>query len=203
MDKDSIFIPGDIICPADNNYISGNGTVTRKNTIYASIAGKCNFQKIEDGKTVVEIRLKNSHNQNIVPTIDCLVAARITNVNPRFCKCAIISVDDVLLPESFRGLIRKEDARATEKDKVELYKSFRPGDIILARVLSLGDAQAYLLTTAENELGVVSATSESGETMIPISWCEMQCPKTLAKENRKVARVHKDYIINSLVTEAE
>lgn len=84
-----------------------------------------------------------------------------------------------------------------------MYKSFRPGDIILARVLSLGDAQAYLLTTAENELGVVSATSESGETMIPISWCEMQCPKTLMKENRKVARVHKDYILNSLVTEGE
>lgn len=41
-------------------------------------------------------------------------------------------------------------------------KSFRPGDIVMARVISLGDAQSYLLSTAENELGVVIATSEGG-----------------------------------------
>ena len=55
-------------------------------------------------------------------------------------------------------MIRKEDVRATEKDRVEMYRSFRPGDISLARVISLGDAMVgYLLTTAENELGVVIA----------------------------------------------
>lgn len=51
----------------------------------------------------------------------------------------------------FVCLFSKEDIRATEKDKVEIYKSFRPGDIVLAKVISLGDAQSnYLLTTAEN-----------------------------------------------------
>ena len=44
-----------------------------------------------------------------------------------------------------------------------MYKCFRPGDIVIARVISLGDAQSYLLTTAENELGVVIATSEAGD----------------------------------------
>ncbi|KAH0508253.1 Exosome complex component CSL4 [Microtus ochrogaster] len=85
--------------------------------------------------------------------------------------------------------------RATEKDKVEIYKSFRPGDIVLAKVISLGDAQSnYLLTTAENELGVVVAHSESGVQMVPISWCEMQCPKTHTKEFRKVARVQPEFL---------
>ena len=28
-----------------------------------------------------------------------------------------------------------------------------------------------------------------GAAMVPISWCEMQCPKTRAKEHRKVAKV--------------
>jgi len=47
-----------------------------------------------------------------------------------------------------------------------------------------------LLTTAENELGVVIAKSEAaGEKMVPISWTEMQCPKTYIKELRKVAKV--------------
>ena len=46
-----------------------------------------------------------------------------------------------------------------------MYKSFRPGDIVLARVLTL-HTQTYLMSTAENELGVVFAKSESGKTNI-------------------------------------
>lgn len=30
--------------------------------------------------------------------------------------------------------------------------------------------------------------------MDPISWCEMKCPKTLAIEHRKVAKVQPKYI---------
>ncbi|XP_070772600.1 exosome complex component CSL4 isoform X3 [Enoplosus armatus] len=85
--------------------------------------------------------------------------------------------------------------RKNEGEEVETYKSFRPGDIVLAKVISLGDVQSnYLLTTAENELGVVVAHSEAGSQMIPISWCEMQCPRTHAKEFRKVARVQPEYL---------
>ena len=58
-------------------------------------------------------------------------------------------------------------------------------------MLSLGEATSgYLVTTAENELGVVIARSEvSGVKMIPVSWTEMQCPKTYNKEYRKIAKV--------------
>lgn len=42
---------------------------------------------------------------------------------------------DIVLAEPFRGQLRKEDVRATEKDRVEMYKCFRPNDIILARVV--------------------------------------------------------------------
>ncbi|KAL3654020.1 hypothetical protein CASFOL_003701 [Castilleja foliolosa] len=55
--------------------------------------------------------------------------------------------------------------------------------------LSLGDARAYYLSTAKNELGVVSAESAAGETMVPISWTEMQCPSTGQIEPRKVAKI--------------
>ena len=54
---------------------------------------------------------------------------------------------------------------------MEIYKSFRPGDIVQARVTSLGDSQSYFLTTAENELGVVFAMSESGT----VSWSGLIC----------------------------
>lgn len=56
-------------------------------------------------------------------------------------------------------------------------------------MLSLGDAQSYILSTAEDELGVVDAQSEAGAAMIPVSWIEMQCPLTYNREFRKVAKV--------------
>nr|KAF6303747.1 exosome component 1 [Myotis myotis] len=95
----------------------------------------------------------------------------------------------------FEELSARKMSELLKKTRVEIYKSFRPGDIVLAKVISLGDAQSnYLLTTAENELGVVVAHSESGVQMVPISWCEMQCPKTHTKEFRKVARVQPEFL---------
>lgn len=64
----------------------------------------------------------------------------------------------------------------------------------------------YHLSTAENELGVVIATAEGspqGISMVPISWSEMQCPKTLTKEPRKVARVIPENINQKLFTTTE
>ncbi|CAG2224562.1 GALC [Mytilus edulis] len=192
MSAPRICVPGQRICHIENGTTAGNGTYQRNGFIYSSIAGYLKTDKTDDGQVLIEV--KRDIEQNAVPSVDAVVTARVTNVNPRFCKCLILSVGKIGLREPFRGQIRKEDVRATEKDKVEMYKSFRPGDIIVARVLSLGDAHSYLLTTAENELGVVMATSEAGANMDPISWCEMKCPKTLAIEHRKVAKVQPKYI---------
>jgi len=57
---------------------------------------------------------------------------------------------------------RLQDVLATEVDKVVMYDCFRPGDVVRAEVVSLGDARSYHLTTARNELGVVHATSIAG-----------------------------------------
>ncbi|KAL9936697.1 hypothetical protein V8E36_004765 [Tilletia maclaganii] len=61
----------------------------------------------------------------------------------------------------FTGVIRAQDVRATEKDKVRLADCFRVGDIVRASVISLGDARSYFLSTAENRLGVIYAISSS------------------------------------------
>lgn len=47
--------------------------------------------------------------------------------------------------------------------QVEIYSSFRPGDLIRAQVVSLGDSRSYFLSTARNDCGVVYAKSTSGE----------------------------------------
>lgn len=130
----------------------------------------------------------------MVPVAGDVVTAKVTVVNQRFAKCLILCVRDVTLNHFYRGLIRREDVRATDKDRIEMYKCFRPGDIILARVMPQVELNCYQLTTAENELGVVVATAKEvsntcGTTMVPVSWDTMQCPKSLVKEPRKVAKI--------------
>ncbi|KAL4920568.1 exosome component EXOSC1/CSL4-domain-containing protein [Aspergillus aurantiobrunneus] len=88
----------------------------------------------------------------------------------------------------FQALIRKEDVRAVEKDRVAMDEMFRVGDIVRGTVISLGDQSFYYITTARNDLGVVMARSESGNMMFPVSWKEMRDPVTGAAEQRKVAR---------------
>nr|CAD1830858.1 unnamed protein product [Ananas comosus var. bracteatus] len=123
------------------------------------------------------------------PATGSIVVARVTKVMARMASADIMCVESKAVREKFTGIIRQQDVRATEIDKVDMYQSFRPGDIVRALVLSLGDARAYYLSTAKNELGVVSAQSIAGGTMIPISWTEMQCPLTGQVEQRKVAKV--------------
>lgn len=62
------------------------------------------------------------------------------------------------------------------------------GDVVRARVISLGDERSYYLSTARNELGVVMATSEAGNVMVPVSWREFEDSVTGTRESRKVAK---------------
>ncbi|CAN1233906.1 Exosome complex component CSL4 [Linum perenne] len=124
-----------------------------------------------------------------VPETGSVVIARVTKVMAKMASADIMCVGPKSVREKFTGIIRQQDVRATEIDKVDMHLSFRPGDIVKALVLSLGDARAYYLSTAKNELGVVSANSTAGATMVPISWTEMQCPLTGQIEKRKVAKV--------------
>ncbi|RSH84566.1 exosome 3'-_5 exonuclease subunit ski4 (Csl4) [Apiotrichum porosum] len=90
--------------------------------------------------------------------------------------------------EELTGVVRVADIRLTERDKVKIGECFRLGDIVKAKVLSLGDARSYYLSTAANELGVVYATSEDGHPLLPVSYQEMEDPQTGKTEKRKVAK---------------
>ncbi|AQZ14608.1 CSL4 (YNL232W) [Zygosaccharomyces parabailii] len=94
------------------------------------------------------------------------------------------------LGETFRGIIRSQDVRATERDTVKMIESFKPGDIVRAQVLSLGDGTNYYLSTAKNELGVVFARASNGAAglMYALDWQTMACPSTGATEKRKCAK---------------
>ncbi|KAJ8868457.1 hypothetical protein PR048_029985 [Dryococelus australis] len=147
------------------------------------------------------IEVHSSNDQSIVPAPGDIVTAKVTVVGQRFCKCMIKCIRNTVLTRPYRGMLRKEDVRATEKDSVEMIKCFRPGDIILARVVSflpITEVQSYNLSTAENELGVVIAHSEAGGhqssqrfngLMYHISWGEFMYPVAGTYYSRLVAKL--------------
>jgi len=120
------------------------------------------------------------------PTVGAIVTATVVKTNIRTVNLEISP--RAPLTETFSGLLRASDVRSSDIDSVELHKCFRPGDIVRARVLSLGDQRAYYLTTAEDELGVVKARSaRTGSVLVPLDRKTVVCPETNETEERKAA----------------
>ncbi|KAI7823281.1 hypothetical protein BC939DRAFT_451594 [Gamsiella multidivaricata] len=168
-------------------YAAGAGTYSHQDFLYASVVGLKQITRTSDHE-LPTMSVQRENTQSAMPDIDTIVTCKVVRVNPRFAAVSIMVVDGKPCTDDFQGIIRVQDVRATEKDKVKIYNSFRPGDIVRAQVISLGDARSYYLSTAANELGVIFGTSVAGGSLVPISWQEMQCTKTKAIEPRKCAK---------------
>ncbi|KAG6922303.1 exosome component 1, partial [Chelydra serpentina] len=158
---------GERLCSLEQG-AAGSGTYTRHGHVCAALAG-CLAKTSEDGALPVVSVVRDAESQ-FLPDVGAIVTCKVCSINSRFAKVHILYIGSTPLKSAFRGTIR-----------------------VLG--ISLGDMQSnYLLSTGENELGVVVAHSEAGAQMVPISWCEMQCPRTHSKELRKVARVQPEFL---------
>ncbi|KAE8450969.1 hypothetical protein EG329_005409 [Mollisiaceae sp. DMI_Dod_QoI] len=209
----SIAVPGQLLGSA-SDYVPGPGTHIHNANLYASILGpvtKTNPPKpvgpqkrptkitpaapaalptlsIERSTSTPVVKDGGAKKAEILPEVNSTVICKVTRINTKQATVAILVVGDTVLDGEWQGVIRVQDVRATEKDKIKVFESFRPGDIVRAVVISLGDQANYYLSTASNHLGVIMATSEAGNTMYPVSWKEYKDPETGASENRKVAK---------------
>lgn len=93
--------------------------------------------------TVVSV--ESPRTPSILPKAGDIVTAKITVVNPRMAQCLILCVGSSVLVRPYRGILKKEDMKATEKDRVDPYKCYRPGDVILGRVVSFLHTILYFL----------------------------------------------------------
>ena len=154
---------------------------------------------------------------NVLPSVGSLVLARVIRVRTRQVDLGILCVSSTdpnpaatsppseqqtsryydgeqfhVNSDAYPATIRREDIRATEKDKVVPAEMFRVGDIVRGEIISVGDSANYYITTARNELGVLVAKSElTGEVMAPVSWKEFEEVGGAAqgrREGRKVAK---------------
>ena len=142
---------GDVCIPGDRlvgleEYSNGYGTHTRHGYIFASMTGQVQVAENKVGKPSVFVRPKRK--AQAIPKVASTVICEITKLTSTFARCQIIKIEKEQLNDPLRGLIRKEDVRSIDRDKVEMHKCFRPGDLAVAKVLSLGDTSCYLLSTA-------------------------------------------------------
>lgn len=75
--------------------------------------------------------------REVLPQVGNTVLCRVTRITPRQAVVAILVCGDTVLEAEWQGVIRVQDVRATEKDRVKVYESFRPGDIVRASVVSV------------------------------------------------------------------
>lgn len=65
------------------------------------------------------------------------VLCTVNRISRAQANVSITAVDAVALPpgQDFAGVIRSQDVRAVERDKVKVWTSFRPGDVVRAEVV--------------------------------------------------------------------
>ncbi|ODV82710.1 hypothetical protein CANARDRAFT_239672 [[Candida] arabinofermentans NRRL YB-2248] len=154
-------------------------------------------------------KLINESNSNFAistPSENDIVLGRITKISNTRAFMEILNIDTGiksiqldsstlitnLIPsdsgDNFKGIIRSQDIRSTDRDKVKVGECFRPGDVIRAQIISLGDGSNYYLSTARDDLGVVFAKNKYGKQLYALDWETMVDPSSGEVERRKCAK---------------
>ncbi len=167
------------------NFRCGEGTYEDGGIIYSSVVGI--VEVFQDSLVVASEKHRETMGQVIM--INDVVIGRVVRLTEMQITVEILFVNGNELRVPNLGVVRTEDVTSLVVDAMVMSKCFRLGDIIEARVISLGDSRQFYLSTAADELGVIKAVCEnSGSLMYPVSWKEMMCPTTGERENRKCAK---------------
>jgi exosome complex component CSL4 len=157
----NIAVPGQDLGPT-TKYLPGPGTHLHSSHIYASIAGPISIStppkplgpqkrltKITAAAptplpTVSVVRSSgldakagelHTAKREVLPEVGSTVLCKVTRITPRQASVAILVVGETVLDGEWAGVIRVQDVRATEKDRVKIFESFRPGDVVRATVV--------------------------------------------------------------------
>jgi exosome complex component CSL4 len=196
----TVVVPGQVLATSASS-IAGPGTHVFEDNILASITGPLNTIPSSQKKGKPSLTISRHASVPPGPEVNSTILARVIRVQARQLIVSILPVAPGSSADSlvsytattnddlqYQAILRREDVRAFEKDKIAMNDMFRVGDIIRATVISLGDERSYYISTTGNEFGVVVATSAAGNAMVPASWKEMRDVVTGKTELRKVAK---------------
>lgn len=146
----TIAVPGKVLGPA-THYHAGPGTHIHNNQVVSSLLGRVSLStnprsgpakrltkitapRDDELPTVSVARAERS--REVLPDVGAVVLCRVIRLVPKQAIVSIQQVGGTVLETEWQGVIRAQDVRATEKDKVKIYESFRPGDTVRAQVVS-------------------------------------------------------------------
>lgn len=135
MSIPALAYPGLLLGPS-SRYSPGPGTHTYDSNIYASLAGPVTAGKASTAGTVFPtLSVNRLSSTNPLPQVNSNVLCRVTRLQSRQVTTEILVVDGQVCQDSWAGIVRKEDVRGWEKDKVVIAESFRVGDLVRAVVV--------------------------------------------------------------------
>lgn len=117
---------------------AGAGTHEYQGAVQASVAGR--WQLADDGTVTVTARRhaqseKSGAAASLLPQVGSVVLCRILRIRPKEASVEIIAVHDQACREPFPGVVRAQDVRSVDRDRVRMHECFRPGDIVRAQVV--------------------------------------------------------------------
>ena len=140
---------------------AGPGTHVYDGQIYASLAGAPTVDRSTKPPTLSiprwlspstssQVASTNVSNKNTLPKVGSVVLGKVTRCMIKQVNVAISVVDEHVCADEWSGVVRKEDVRATEKEKVVIGEGFRVGDLIRGEVVcsNLGCSRHDLLWLA-------------------------------------------------------
>ena len=186
-----IVTPGQVLTK-NSSLMAGSGAYPANGVICAGVCGRVRTSR---GVIFVESAFKNRRETlaggaagTSVTTLKVgdLVTARVTRIDRTRASLDILCLEGEPLAERFAATLLQSAMKSVVS---EVRRSYRPGDVVVAKILSLGDAKRYMLTTASEELGVIQAYSAAaGAEMEPVDFKHMRCPVTGVVEEREVAK---------------
>lgn len=188
-------LPGQKVAESISNLSAGYGVYVKDGYLIASLPGTL----IQSPTNVLSIEMATSNNPHkklhtqVIPIIGQDIIGKIVKITSKYAGVDILSVDGELpLMEPIKGTIRTQDiVEVEEKDIPPVHLAFRPGDLVRARMIGIGDPSAgYLLSTGMgSHLGVIYGKSAGvGAPLLPFAWNEMVCSQSGIKERRKCAK---------------
>lgn len=178
----SIAIPGQILGPA-SKYLAGPGTHIHESSLYSSLLGVVHIKqparapgptkrlnKITPAgptelPTISVSRSGVGEKHEVLPEVNNTVLCRVIRIMPRQAVVTILVCGDTVLEAEWQGVIRVQDVRATEKDRVKIYESFRPGDIVRAEVVRLWFRWTTYLTRSGLNMLLLDFPRRPGELL--------------------------------------
>lgn len=188
MNNDEKIYPGRELCSIDEYQLGTSGVFQKKNKIYASISGQIQINTATHPPTISVV---NKDSRVLSLKVETIVYAKILNIIRTQCICEIFATKEKTI-KPIQGIIKHENIKMDYKE-FDIFDCFVPGDIIIAKVISIDESNFVYLSVAEPNLGVIFAKSHlSGDIMIPVSWEQMESLETHQREKRKVAKP--DYV---------